>query len=378
MRFLVVACCAVQSAAQYTLPYDDGAYDGLDDLDSDPGYLIGDDDAIGQPTGYYSRSCFFAPPGTGVQFDLSGMQANDHDYTGTTTGGYVYRFNICGNTNKVCTDKAAPASKWRGTKCNNLGDADTMKVSLLDDKQPSKGVRFSYAQGDICKKQNEIGLTEMGSRSITFEVSCDASAAGQGTLREIQEISMCEYKVLFDSRFACPVASTRGSAWSMLLLCVLAVCAYCGIGYAYNRETKNKRQTRLLPPPPATALPLPWPDCLPRRRRCARVCMCVLAVVPNAMTLTLTLTSHLSLFTRARTRTRHPSASPSPFTLPCRLLSRAAGARGDPQPADVGGAADAREGGALLFARAVQGRHRDGAREASTRRVEHAHACTHT
>jgi len=234
MRLFVVACCAVHSATQYPLPYDDGAYDGLDDLDSDPGYLIGDDDAIGQPAGYYSRSCLFAPPGTGVQFDLSGMQANDHDYTGTTTGGYVYRFNICGNTNKVCTDKAAPASKWRGTKCNNLGDADTMKVSLLDAKQPSKGVRFSYAQGDICKKQNEIGLTEMGSRSITFEVSCDASAAGQGTLREIQEISMCEYKVLFDSRFACPVASTRGSAWSMLLLCVLAVCAYCGIGYAYN------------------------------------------------------------------------------------------------------------------------------------------------
>ena len=30
------------------------------------------------------------------------MTRTDHDYTGTTNGGYAYRFNLCGNTVKLC------------------------------------------------------------------------------------------------------------------------------------------------------------------------------------------------------------------------------------------------------------------------------------
>jgi len=183
--------------------------------------------------GFTSSSCQFSPPGTGLQFDLSAMAQTEHDFTGTTGGGYVYRFNVCKNTLKVCSDKPAPASKWRGSKCNNLGDADTMKMSLLDEHQPTKGLRLAFEQGDICKKQSELGQTEMGSRVVTYEVYCDASEPGK--LREIQEVSMCEYKVLFDSKAACPVSSGRPSGWSMIAIFVVAVAMYCAIGIAYNK-----------------------------------------------------------------------------------------------------------------------------------------------
>ena len=42
---------------------------------------------------------------------MSPMRRTDHDFTGTTNGGY--RFNVCGNTVKLCNQMPAPASKWR-------------------------------------------------------------------------------------------------------------------------------------------------------------------------------------------------------------------------------------------------------------------------
>ena len=68
---------------------------------------------------------------------------------------------------------ASPASKWRGDKCNNLGDPQTMKLSLLEPTQPDRGVKMSFVQGDICRRQSDDGQTIMGARSITFEERAD-------------------------------------------------------------------------------------------------------------------------------------------------------------------------------------------------------------
>ena len=68
--------------------------------------------------------CKYTSP-DGYNFDLNGMKRTDHDYLGTTPGGYSYRFNVCAGTVKVCNRQSAPASKWRGSKCNNLGDSQT-------------------------------------------------------------------------------------------------------------------------------------------------------------------------------------------------------------------------------------------------------------
>jgi hypothetical protein len=154
-----------------------GASAQNDDMDDDivgnenSGYLMPNPPPP-PSSGGSSSSCVFRAP-TGEAFDLTPMKRDDHDFTGTTTGGYAYRFNVCGNTVKLCNAQPAPASKWRGTKCNNLGDPSTQTVSLLDSKDPSAGVRLKYTQGDICKRQVN-GQMEISSRLISYDVKATA------------------------------------------------------------------------------------------------------------------------------------------------------------------------------------------------------------
>lgn len=90
----------------------------------------------------------------GLKFNLAGMRKEEHDFTGLTQGGYTYRFNVCGSTNKICNSQTAPASKWRNEKCNNLGDMSTQEIRLLDSTNPWKGLAVFYKDGDVCKRQD--------------------------------------------------------------------------------------------------------------------------------------------------------------------------------------------------------------------------------
>ena len=184
-----------------------------------------------------TASCVYSSP-SGHVFDMSPMRRTDHDFTGTTNGGYAYRFNVCGNTVKLCNQLPAPASKWRGTKCNNLGDPSTQTVALLDAADPAKGLKFTYTQGDICKRQNE-GEAEMASRTVTYEVSCSRSA-DPGELRLIREVSMCEYVIEFESRYACPVGSGSGFGWRWIFTMLFFAALYVGGGSYYNHRTEGK------------------------------------------------------------------------------------------------------------------------------------------
>ena len=225
---LLVACLVSRVAGDLPLSLD-RAYNYDDNYESLPPPPRGTDAAASS----FSKTCQFSPPGTGLTFDLSKMQQLEHDYTGTTPGGYVYRFNACGNTVKVCNSVPAPASKWRGSKCNNLGDAETMRVSLLDKRVPSKGLKVSFDQGDICKKQGFDGQTEMSSRFVSYEVACSSQSPGE--LKEIKEVSMCEYTVVFESVHACPAGQAPGKFSNFALLCGFLFLSYCAGGYAYNK-----------------------------------------------------------------------------------------------------------------------------------------------
>jgi len=177
--------------------------------------------------------CSWTSP-TGANFLLTGMKQVGHDFTGTTAGGYTYRFNLCGGTVKVCNRQAAPASKWRGTKCNNLGDMQTQEISLLDERDANKGLRLAYRDGDICKKQVS-GQMEIGSREVIYEIHCDRSA-DPGVLQKIVETSMCEYTIIFNSKHACPTnGSAGGKGWSFIFFVCLIAVAYLGGGIAFNK-----------------------------------------------------------------------------------------------------------------------------------------------
>ena len=188
-------------------------------------------------------SCIYTVGGN--TFDMSPMRRTDHDFTGTTNGGYAYRFNVCGNTVKLCNQMPAPASKWRGTKCNNLGDGTTQAISLLDQTNPYKGLKFSYTSGDICKRQT-MGEAQMASRSVTYEIHCDPSNT-PGSLQAINEVSMCEYIIKFDSAYACPVGSSRGRGWRYLFLFFFFATCYLGGGYYHNNKNHGAHGVEAIP-----------------------------------------------------------------------------------------------------------------------------------
>ena len=133
--------------------------------------------AVGM-TSQDSPSCKFTAKGS--TFNLEGMTRTEHDFTGTTPGGYTYRFNVCGGTVKVCNQQQAPSSKWRGTKCNNLGDLSTQEIGLLDNLNPHKGLKVSYHDGDICKKQ--VPMPNGFAPQAPFHHECCTSAACLPTL----------------------------------------------------------------------------------------------------------------------------------------------------------------------------------------------------
>jgi len=180
-----------------------------------------------------TKPCLYTSP-AGAKYDLRGMRRSDHDFLGTTPGGYTYRFNVCAGSVKVCNRQAAPASKWRGSKCNNLGDIQTQEFSQLDPVDPSKGIKVTYKDGDICKKQVN-GQMEIGSREVTYEIQCDYGQ-DPGMLKHIQEVSMCEYTISFMSRYGCPVSGQSGShGWSIIFWIMFGTAAYLAIGIGINR-----------------------------------------------------------------------------------------------------------------------------------------------
>merc|ERR1719271_1837271 len=124
-----------------------------------------DEDGMGMDGGGIIPSvrappCFWTSPG-GSTFNLQGMKQLGHDFTGTTAGGYTYRFNMCGGTVKVC-------------------------------------------------KKQVSGQMEIGSRQVAYEIECDRGS-DPGVLQKIVETSMCDYTILFKSRHACPTNGIAGS-----------------------------------------------------------------------------------------------------------------------------------------------------------------------
>lgn len=197
----------------------------------------GEDDAkdskdSGKGGGVSSKSCKFTAP-DGTYFDASGLARKGEDFSDTTPGGFTYQFNVCANTNKVCNKSPAPASKWRGGKCNNLGDADTMKMSLLDPADSSKGVKLFYNEGDICKKQ-QAGQTLIETRQVTYELHCDHSS-DPGGLTKINEVNMCEYVIIFHSKHGCPAGGGMSRGWLFNILFLTGVALYLGVGVGIKK-----------------------------------------------------------------------------------------------------------------------------------------------
>jgi len=221
-----------------------GGMAGDGDFEDSGGAMDGGGDGGGMPPAR-PPACSWTSHG-GAAFNFQGMKQIGHDFSGVTPGGYTYRFNVCGGTVKVCNKQAAPASKWRGTKCNNLGDMATQEISLIDEHDAGKGVKLTYRDGDICKKQVS-GQMEIGSREVIYEIHCDRGA-DPGVLQKIVETSMCEYTILFNSKYACPTnGSAGGKGWNFIFMVIFFFALYLGIGIGFNKYKRGMEGVEAVP-----------------------------------------------------------------------------------------------------------------------------------
>ena len=233
---LLLFACAAHAQPQ---GFGQGGFDGGGGYDGGGGMGMDDNEGIDTAamdfgTKAHAPACTYTSPREGYKWDLRPMKRADHDFSGTTPGGYTYRFNVCGGTVKVCNRVQAPANKWRGTKCNNLGEMSTQSFSLLDESDPTAGLKVTYRDGDICKKQVG-GQMEIGSRQVTYEIQCDPGQ-DPALLKNINEVSMCDYTITFLSKHGCATNAGAGSrGWTFVTLVILVAVAYFGGGVAINR-----------------------------------------------------------------------------------------------------------------------------------------------
>lgn len=190
------------------------------------------------------KMCHFTAK-DGSVFNLNQLANKHQDFTDTIPGGFTYQFNVCANTNKVCNKQPAPASKWRGGKCNNLGDMETQTVTELDANDPQKGALIKYTEGDICKKQ-QGGQTLIETRQVSYEIHCDKSKT-PGILKEVKEVNMCEYVIVFQSVAGCPVSSGVSRGWVLVLVILITGFLYLAGGIAYKRTKFGMHGAEAIP-----------------------------------------------------------------------------------------------------------------------------------
>ena len=88
---------------------------------------------------------------------------------------------------------------------------------------------------------------EMSSRKVDYELHCDRAVKESAKLRKINEISMCEYSVIFASSHACPIGSSSSSLTHFLVVVLVLILLYLGLGYAFKYNQYGMRGTEAIP-----------------------------------------------------------------------------------------------------------------------------------
>jgi hypothetical protein len=148
------------------------------------------------------------------------MQSNEQSYlikdgdipcTPEVEPTYSYLWNFCSDVTSVSyPDDICDASIQIGSsiqylnrsdgykECNVIGkydpNNDDTHFSLLDDKDPSKGISIKYASGDKCPS-GEL-------RSATIDVTCDNV---NKIILSALEPTKCEYHMTMKSYYGCPL-----------------------------------------------------------------------------------------------------------------------------------------------------------------------------
>ena len=96
-----------------------------------------------------------------------------------------------------------------GYDCYVIGtynpEQDDLVYSLLDPKDPSKGVTMTYPQGDLCQAVGTGGVTQKVYRSATLDVVC--ANVPNAVVVSANEPHTCGYHLTVKSYYGCPTVS---------------------------------------------------------------------------------------------------------------------------------------------------------------------------
>ena len=175
------------------------------------------------------------------------------DYTKTIQVGpniqFVYRMNLCANTQEQCQNEDSPATEAlkipAGETCRILGrlsdESDPIKdnhatyelVPTLQnekDRNPSGvDLMITYNGGDMCDPATQT------MRSVSIHLVCDTGlSAGETNFKDVKKEATCNTQYILESSLACPTSS-GGGAKHFLILGIVGLSLYCVVGAAMIR-----------------------------------------------------------------------------------------------------------------------------------------------
>lgn len=163
----------------------------------------------------------------GTEYDLSEFQRTLPDYEVDVTG-FIYRFNICADTVKLCHGDDSIASQWNY-------NAGCVAVIARQGPVPPKlariadGLSLTYSNGDNC---------DFEARRATFNFHCVDAETRIGLA---EEPSTCHYSFDLYSRDACFGQSftQKNHSWVFYGLILVAI-SYLAVGWVYNKHNNNE------------------------------------------------------------------------------------------------------------------------------------------
>ncbi len=186
--------------------------------------------------------CAFTDAKSGVTFDFKKLRKEGSDFEGED-GTYKYQFNICGSTNtkSLCQTRSGSVcqfSRFSGNYVANLGSwtARPQPVwALLDERDPGKGAKLSFHNGDICWV-NHAQVT----RTTNVHLVCSDVQDDKFTIKE--DIRTCTFDIRLRTPLACAGGIGRGFTFgTFLFFIVLLAACYVAIGCYWNVERNGKQ-----------------------------------------------------------------------------------------------------------------------------------------
>jgi hypothetical protein len=194
----------------------------------------------------------------GVNFDITPLSSSTVDYTAkdaNPSNAYIYHLNPCGVVNVPngnCITQMATFCQVL-TSQSDLGTSSlpgaTPPVWSLINGDPNQGVTVKYNNGDGCSD----GTIKFG--IVNFYCDKSSNGTGRGTvIGTVAESPKCTYTINVHTELICPGSASGppkggglSGGWVFIIILLVSIVLYIGIGCVYQRKKKGASGTESCP-----------------------------------------------------------------------------------------------------------------------------------